>query len=99
MFFVRIEVIPTLTACLSWPRIPRNIECLEPAAWKPKQILLKWRYSEGVVNFELCDFSVGTLCADPVFSILPKEGGLLAIFREDPAVKAAKNGRLSGGLH
>src|SRR5258705_6944323 len=72
---VGIWMKPALPAVFLRPRVPRDRQRLQPAVGKFDQVLLQRRYTEGVLDFIICQFAVATLGVDEKLSTPLKEGG------------------------
>lgn len=97
--FIVVNVKPALAAFVARPRIPGSRQDLQTAVRKLHEILLQWRYPVNIPDFEILQFTVRIVCADPVLAVTAKERAGHVEVLEFATVKIAEDRVLIRLLH
>ncbi len=96
---VRVQVVPALPAGLSFARVPRDRERLQPAATEVDQVLLQRGHAEHVGDREVAQHAVGAVRAHDEAFAVAEERRRHVVVRERHLGEVAEHGRRARRLH
>ncbi len=97
--FVRVQVVPALTAVGFGSRVPGKGQCLLAAARKLDEVLLQWRHAECEGHGKVPQLTVFVFGANDVLVVASQKTRLFAEIVERRVVEIAEYGRRIGDLH